>query len=135
MFDPKTILIPVEIDIDDFNWLPTAFQFSRRLAASVHILFVNDAQAGYRHPTLEADDLEARIREHVDAKELEGLSIQFATSKGDVSTRVKEFCDEHQVDMLITGHKHHSSLYGLLFDTKDEGIIDAVELPVLVIPK
>lgn len=135
MFNPDTILIPVEIDVDDFHWLSTALQFSRRVTADVYILFVNDAQAGYRHPTIDAEELEARIRVHLDPKELEGLSVKFVITKGDVSKCVKKFCNENNIDMIATGHKHHSRIYGSLFDTKDEGIIDAVEIPVLVIPK
>ena len=135
MFNPDTILIPVEIDVDNFHWLSKALQFSRRVTADVYILFVNDAQAGYRHPTISAEALEKKIRTHIDPKEFKGLSISFVIAKGDVSRCVKEFCVENKIDMIATGHKHHSRIYGSLFDTKDEGIIDAVEIPVLVIPK
>ncbi|MBW2713223.1 MAG: universal stress protein [Deltaproteobacteria bacterium] len=135
MFDPKTILIPVEIDVDDFGWLSTALQFSRRVTADVYILFVNDSQAGYRHPAIDAEELEEKIREALEPEDLDGLSMHFLTSKGDLSSRVKEICVENQIDMIATGHKHHSRLYGRLFDTKDEEIIDTVSVPVLVIPK
>jgi nucleotide-binding universal stress UspA family protein len=135
MFNPDTILIPVEIDVDNFQWLSTALQFSRRVTADVYILFVNDAQAGYRHPAIDAEELEEKIRAQLDPKELTGLSVKFVIAKGDVSKCVKECCVENNIDMIATGHKHHSRIYGSLFDTKDEGIIDAVEIPVLVIPK
>lgn len=135
MFDPRTILIPVEIDADDFDWLSTALQFSRRVTADVYILFVNDAQAGYRHPGIDEEELEERIRASVAPDEFDGLSVQFVIAKGDVSSCVKNVCDEKQIDMIATGHRHHSRLYGHLFDTSDEEIIDAVEVPVLVIPK
>ncbi len=135
MFNPDTILIPVEIDVDEFHWLSTALQFSRRVTADVYILFVNDAQAGYRHPAIDAEELEARVQVHLDPKELQGLSVKFVIAKGDVSDCVKKFCAENNIDMIATGHKHHSRIYGSLFDTTDEGIIDAVEIPVLVIPK
>jgi len=135
MFNPDTILIPVEIDVDDFGWLPTALQFARRVTADVHFLYVNDPQAGYRHPTLYADDLEEKIRAAVDAKEFKGLKVDFATTKGGLEGRVKAYCNEHKIDMIVTGHKHHSRFYGSIFDTSDEEIIDAVEIPVLVIPK
>ena len=135
MFNPDTILIPVEVDVDNFGWLPTALQFARRVTADVYIFYVNDPQAGYRHPTVDEDDLEERIRAAVDAKEFKGLKVEFATSKGNVASRVKAFCNENGIDMIATGHKHHMRFYGSLFDTKDEEIIDAVEVPVLVIPK
>jgi nucleotide-binding universal stress UspA family protein len=135
MFNPDTILIPVEIDVDNFHWLSTALQFSRRVTADVYIFFVNDAQAGYRHPAIDAEELEEKVRVHLDSKELTGLSVKFVVAKGDVSKCVKEFCNENNIDMIATGHKHHSRIYGSLFDTQDEGIIDAVEIPVLVIPK
>lgn len=135
MFDPKNILIPVEIDVDNFGWLPTALQFSRRVTADVYIFFVNDAQAGYRHPGIDEEDLEEKIRGAVEPDELDGLSVRFVVAKGDVGSCVKSFCDEKQIDMIATGHKHHWRAYGHFFDTKDEEIIDTVEIPVLVIPK
>ncbi len=136
MFDPRTILIPVAVDVDDFHWLTTALQFSRRVTADVYILFVNDAQAGYRHPAIEADELEERIRAHIAPKEFEDQIVHFVTTRGsNIGALVKEFCEEHQIDMIATGHKHHSRIYESLFDSQDEEIIDTVEVPVLVIPK
>ena len=135
VFDPETILIPVEVDVDDFGWLATALQFSRRVTADVYILFVNDAQAGYRHPRVDEEELEERIRASVDPGEFDGVSVRFNVAQGDVSSCVKKFCDEHRIDMIATGHKHHARLYGHFFDTGDQEIIDAVEIPVLVIPK
>jgi nucleotide-binding universal stress UspA family protein len=135
VFDPKTILLPVEVDIDDYAWLVTALQFSRRVTADVYILFVNDKQAGYRHPGVDEEDLEARIRAAIEPSEFDGLSVQFIVAKGDVSSCVRRVCNEKNIDMIATGHKHHARLYGHMFDTSDEEIIDAVGIPVLVIPK
>lgn len=135
MFNPDTLLIPVEIEVNDLSWLPTALQFARRVTADVYFLYVNDPQAGYRHPTLDEEDLEKTVRAAVDAKEFKGLKVEFATTKGSVRSRVREFCDEKQIDMIVAGHKHHPRIYGSLFDTTDEEIIDAVKIPVLVIPK
>lgn len=135
VFDPQTILMPVEVDVDDYGWLATAFQFARRVTADVYILFVNDKQAGYRHPSVDEEELEALIRRSVEPAEFEGLSVRFVVTRGNVSSCVKKVCEEKNIDMIATGHKHHVRLYGHLFDSSDVEIIDAVEVPVLVIPK
>ncbi len=137
MFDPKIILIPVEVDIDNYkSWLPVAFQACKRFDAdAIHIFFVNDPQAGYRHPGIDADELKNRVTDTLDPSLLTGLTLEYGVSRGELGTEVNEYCDEHGIELIITSHKHHSRIFGHLFDTRDETIIDAVEVPVLVIPK
>ena len=48
--------------------------------------------------------------------------------------QIGETIDE-PVDLLITTHEHHTRFYTSLLDTRDEEIIESVDVPVLVLSK
>jgi nucleotide-binding universal stress UspA family protein len=58
----------------------------------------------------------------------------YATRFGDVSSEVSEYCNELKIDLIITLHHAHNSLYEFLFHSTDERIIEKVNKPVLVLP-
>jgi nucleotide-binding universal stress UspA family protein len=92
-------------------------------------------QAGYRHPTDHEDAVALRVKEIVPAELLENQKIIYASSKGALDKEIVKYCEENNIDLIITGHKHRNKLYSLLFDSPDENIIDAINLPVLIIPE
>lgn len=55
-------------------------------------------------------------------------------SKGDLDEEIVKYCRDNNIDLIIVGHKHRHKIYTALFDSADVNIIDAVKLPVLVIP-
>jgi nucleotide-binding universal stress UspA family protein len=92
-------------------------------------------QAGYRHPADHEDAVALRVKEIVPAKLLENQKITYAVSKGSLDKEIVKYCEKNNIDLIITGHKHKNKLYSLLFDSPDENIIDAINLPVLIIPE
>jgi nucleotide-binding universal stress UspA family protein len=92
-------------------------------------------QAGYRHPTDHEDAVALRVKEVVPAELLENQKIIYAASKGSLDKEIVKYCGKNNIDLIITGHKHRNKLYSNLFDSPDENIIDAIKLPVLVIPE
>ena len=92
-------------------------------------------QAGYRHPTDHEDEVALRVKEVVPAELLENQKIIYAVSKGSLDKEIMKYCGKNNIDLIIAGHKHRNKLYSLLFDSPDENIIDAINLPVLVIPE
>jgi nucleotide-binding universal stress UspA family protein len=92
-------------------------------------------QAGYRHPTDHEDAVALRVKEIVPAELLENQKITYAVSKGSLDKEIVKYCEKNNIDLIITGHKHKNKLYSLLFDSPDENIIDAINLPVLIIPE
>jgi len=131
----KNILSPVDLDSKNFKNVSVALEFAQVYKAVVHFLFVNDEAAGYRHPTEFQDSVALKIQQEVPHELLEQSSIIYAVSKGDLDDEVKKYCIENAIDLIITSHKHHTSLYSSLFDTPDENIIDSVNIPVLILPK
>ena len=51
MINFKNILYPIDLDSDNVSSLIKALEFGQMFNARVHILYINDSQAGYRHPT------------------------------------------------------------------------------------
>ena len=66
---------------------------------------------------------------------LESLDVVYAVSKGNTAEEIVRYVQEHQIDLIMVGHKHRGKLYSTLFDSNDVSIIDEAMLPVLVIPE
>ena len=135
MLNFKNILYPIDLDSKNVTSVVKALEFAQTLKSPIHILYVNDMQAGYRHPTDHEDAVALRVKEIVPAELLENQKIIYASSKGALDKEIVKYCEENNIDLIITGHKHRNKLYSLLFDSPDENIIDAINLPVLIIPE
>ena len=134
MFNIKNILFPIDLDSEDISPVVTALEIAKTFKSPIHILYVNDIQAGYRHPTDREDAVALRVRELVPVELLDKLKIIYAVSKGDLDEEIVKYCRDNSIDLIIVGHKHRHKIYTTLFDSADVNIIDAVKLPVLVIP-
>jgi nucleotide-binding universal stress UspA family protein len=135
MLNFKNILYTIDLDSDDISTVVKALEFALMLNSPIHILYVNDIQAGYRHATDREDAVALRVREVVPDELLEDSMIIYAVSKGDLNKEVVKYCKNNNIDLIITGHKHRNKLYSMFFDSHDESIIDTVNLPVLIIPE
>jgi nucleotide-binding universal stress UspA family protein len=135
MLNFKNILYPIDLDAKNVSSVVKALAFAQMLNCPIHILYVNDIQAGYRHPTDHEDAVALRVKEVVSAELLENIKIIYAVSKGALDKEIVKYCEENNIDLIITGHKHRNKLYSLFFDSPDENIIDAINLPVLIIPE
>ena len=76
-----------------------------------------------------------KVREIAPVELLEHAKITYAVSKGDLDKEIVKYSKENNIDLTITGHKSRNKLYYALFSSPDENIIDAIHLPVLVIPE
>jgi len=133
--DYQNILYAINLDNDHVTSIVYALKFAQRFNSRIHIVYVNDPQAGYRHPTDREDAVALKVKEAVPESLLENLDIIYAVSKGDTAEEIVKYAQQHQIDLIIVGHKHRSKLYSSMFDSDDVSIIDAAMLPVLVIPE
>jgi nucleotide-binding universal stress UspA family protein len=131
----KNILYPIDLDSKSFSSLEKALEFTQLFSARLHILYVNDSQAGYRHPADHEDAVALKVEESVPATLLENTDVVYAVAKGEPAKEILKYAQENKIDFIIVGHKHRGKLYASLFDSTDINIIDAVSLPVLVIPE
>ena len=135
MIDFKNILYPIDLDAVSASSLTKALEFARLLQCPIHILYVNDVEAGYRHPADHEDTVALRVRELVSESLLENLDIIFSVSKGNIADEIARYAKANRIDLIITGHRHRGSLYAAMFDSTDVHLIDKVSLPVLIFPE
>ena len=131
----KNILYAINLNDENIISIIYALEFARLFNSRIHIVYVNDPQAGYRHPTDREDAVALRVRETVSESLLENMDVVYAVSKGNTAEEIVRYAQEHQIDLIMVGHKHRSKLYSTLFDSDDVNIIDTALLPVLVIPE
>ena len=131
----KSILYPIDLDSSNISSLEKALEFADLFKCPIHILYVNDIQAGYRHPTDHEDAVALKVKETISENLLGNMNIIYAVSKGETTEEIVKYAEENQIDMIIIGHKHRGKLYSALFDSTDVNIIDKTLLPVLVIPE
>ena len=131
----KNILYAINLNDENITSIIYALEFAGLFNSRIHIVYVNDPQAGYRHPTDREDAVALRVRETVPESLLENLDVVYAVSKGNTAEEIVRYAQEHQIDLIMVGHKHRGKLYSTLFDSDDVNIIDTAQLPVLVIPE
>jgi nucleotide-binding universal stress UspA family protein len=135
MINFKNILYPIDLNSENISSLNSALEFGQFCGAHIHILYINDSQAGYRHPTDREDAVVLKVKEVAPAELLENAKIIYAISKGDLASEIVKYSEENNIDLIIVGHKHRNKLYYALFHSPDENIIQTINLPVLVIPE
>ena len=62
MLNFKNILYPIDLDSKNISSVVKALEFAQMLNCPIHILYVNDMQAGYRHPTDHEDAVALRVK-------------------------------------------------------------------------
>lgn len=135
MFQFKNLLYPINLNSKDISTVNKALEIAKTLNGNLHIIYVNDPGAGHHYPADKEDAVALKVKEFVPKEILESVKITYAVSKGSLGEEILNYCKNQKIDLIITGHKHRNRLYSSLFDTPDESIIDAIDIPVLVIPK
>jgi nucleotide-binding universal stress UspA family protein len=69
--------------------------------ARVHILYINDSQAGYLHPTNRKDAVVLKFREIAPVELLEHAKITYAIPKGDLGKEIVKYSEENNIDLII----------------------------------
>ena len=131
----QNILYAIDLDDKNITSLVYALEFAQLFKSRIHIVYVNDPQAGYRHPTDREDAVALQVKETAPESLWENLDIIYASSKGETAEEIVKYAQEHQIDLIVVGHKHRSKIYSAMFDSEDVNIIDTALLPVLVVPE
>lgn len=134
MFGVKKMLYAIDLDSANVAPVVTALKIAQTFGNELHFLYVNDPQAGFRHPADREDAVALKLRELVSDEMLSSVSVIYATAKGDLAQEVVKYCADNSIDLVIVGHKLRPKIYGKVFDSPDVKIIDAINLPILVLP-
>lgn len=135
MNDFRNMLYAIDLDADDIDSIIYALEFAQLFKSRIHVIYINDPQAGYRHPTDREDAVALRVKKSVPESLLQNVDIIYAISKGGVAEEIVRYAQENKIDLIMVGHKHRSKIYSAMFDTTDINIIDTALLPVLIIPE
>ncbi len=135
MKDFQNVLYAIDLNDENITSIVYALEFAKMFNSRIHIVYINDPQAGYRHPTDREDAVALKVKETVPESLLENLDIIYAISRGNTAEEIVRYAQEHQIDLIMVGHKHRGKLYSAVFDSEDVNIIDEALLPVLVIPE
>jgi nucleotide-binding universal stress UspA family protein len=131
----RNVLYAIDLDAEKISSVVYALEFAERFKSRLHIVYVNDPQAGYRHPTDREDAVALKVKEVAPQSLLENLDIIYASSRGETAEEIVRYAGEHHIDLILVGHKHRGKIYSSMFDSSDVNIIDMALLPVLVIPE
>ena len=131
----KNLLYAIDLNDDHSTSVACALKIARLFQGTIHMLYVNDVQAGYRHPTDREDAVALKVKQSVPESLLEGQDIIYEVAKGNTVHEIVRYAKKQQIDLILTGHKYRGKLYASLFDSTDLKIIDEARLPVLVIPE
>ncbi|HQP25697.1 MAG TPA: universal stress protein [Smithellaceae bacterium] len=131
----RNILYAMDLDAETFSSVVQALEFAQLFGSRIHILYVNDPQAGYRHPADHEDAVALKVKEAAPESLLENLEVVYAVSKGDIAKEIVQYARENRIDLIIVGHKQRSKLYASMFDSTDVHVIDEAQLPILVFPE
>lgn len=131
----RNILYAMDLDAETFSSVVHALEFAQLFGSRIHILYVNDPQAGYRHPADHEDAVALKVKEAAPESLLENLEVVYAVSKGDIAKEIVQYARENRIDLIIVGHKQRSKLYASMFDSTDVHVIDEAQLPILVFPE
>ena len=135
MNDFRNMLYAIDLDADNISSVVFALEFAERFKSRIHIVYINDPQAGYRHPMDREDAVALKVKAVVPRSLLETMEVIYASSRGNIAEEIVKYAGEHQIDLILVGHKHRSKVYSSMFDSSDVNIIDTALLPVLVIPE
>jgi nucleotide-binding universal stress UspA family protein len=80
MLNFKNILYALDLDSKSLSSLEKALEFAQFFNGRIHILYVNDSQAGYRHPADHEDTIALKVEETVSETLLENIEIIYAVS-------------------------------------------------------
>jgi len=134
MFGVKKILFAIDLDSKNISPAVAALKIAQAFGSEIHFLYVNDPQAGFRHPADREDAISLRLREEISDELLSSVRIVYAATKGHLAEEVAKYCADNGIDLVIVGHKLRLKIYGKVFDSSDVKIIDMINLPVLVLP-
>lgn len=123
---------------DEGKVIKEAFNLKDQLNADLSIVHVNDPHAGEMSMMMDSpkiiteDDIKERLVVNGFEKEADSILIRIVEGEN-VAKAIEEAASG--ANMLILGHRKRSAFKDQFFDSVDEGIVNRVECPVVVVPK
>ncbi len=123
---------------DDGSVILEAMELKNQLGANLTVIHVNDLRAGEMSMMMDApkkitvDDIKETISSCGFEDDVEKIKILIVENES-ITKAIAEYTSD--VDLLILGHRRMSTFKEHFFDSIDEGIVNHVNCPVMVILK
>lgn len=135
----KKIMVAISGKGDETPLIDEAVRLSHSFGADLIACHVNDPHAGsmsmmMNSPGRKFTEIEIRdiFRKAGHEEVAEKMPVKILT-KDNVSQALAE--ESEQIDLLILGHRRMNTFRQNFFDSIDEGIVNHVQCPVLIVPK
>lgn len=69
-----------------------------------------------------------------DIKEKYGLPAEGLLIEGTIAKAIKKKVEEHQIELVVAGHKRKGFLYDIFTTNKKKDLIDELNIPLLAVP-
>ncbi len=115
-----------------------ALTTKEKWGASLTLIHVNDLHAGGISMMMDSpkeideDELRTQIKQYGFEQALAGCDIIIVENES-ISKAIQEHCVAF--DLLIVGHRKMSNFKSHIMDSVDEGIVNHIDCPVLVVQK
>ncbi|QED37701.1 universal stress protein [Antarcticibacterium arcticum] len=69
-----------------------------------------------------------------DLEKEQNVNAEGVVIEGSVTKAIKKIVEEHQIEIVIAGHKKKNMLYELFTSNKKKDLVDELKIPLLAVP-
>jgi nucleotide-binding universal stress UspA family protein len=135
----KRIMVALAVRGDEDSVIRHAVEIAKKYGGKLIALHVNPPHAGEMSmmmdsigPKIEEEDVRKEFVECGFENELKRIEIKIVSGE---SIPLSIADNTGDIDLLILGHRRMSTFKANFLDSVDEGIVNKVNCPVLVVPK
>ena len=141
----KKILVPLDGSQNSFAALAHAVALAKTTEAELHILYARALSqqlplasqiSGCKIPLYTVDKPEAFAKTIIDAAVAsvpETVNIKTHVETGAPTIVIKEFAEQHKVDMIVIGSRGLGAISGLILGSVSGYVVHQAKCPVLVV--
>lgn len=118
-----------------------AIGIADRFAATLHAIYVIETRTGYDNAIIDRDQVRVNLEE-IGTEALEdvrnraderGVQTVTAIEEGVPATRILEYSEDNDIDMILVGERGHSAFKTVLLGSTTEAILHGSNVPVTVV--
>ena len=134
----NNIYVGIVMDGDEKRVIEHAIAVSEKFNAKLTAIHVNDEYAGEMSMMMdspekyEENDIRDAVRTYGFEVIAETMNVKIIKAENIPKAIVEE---SSEADLLVLGHKRMSSFKASFMDSTDEGVVNLIECPVLVVQK
>lgn len=137
----ERVLVPTDGSDHASHAVEHAVTIAERFGATLHGIYVVESRTAYDNDIVDPDEVEATLREEGEAaldalRERAGatdVAIETVLQHGPPPEEIVSYAREEDVDLVVMGSHGRSSFKERLLGSATEALLQADDLPVLVV--